>query len=244
MDLARDGDRDDGGQVVPPGPLQSGGGRTVSAQPVAGRAEEVRDEGGGGRGGRTVGLPSRGDKAGAGWGTSSVGSESSAKVAHDAELLPLGGHQSSPQGGLPSRGRVEGTGGGGGVDDGDVDHGGGAGVREVADAKIRTVVSRGRWGRGAGGVEVLEARGRGTEAGGTSEAGEAVDEGLMAAESGTAGDAGEGVVAVDVQAPATAAESGATQGGKRGAEAELEGGPEQRGRKVQGGSTNINGTWG
>ena len=91
---------------------------------------------------------------------------------------------------------------------------------------------------------MLEARGRGTEAGGTSEAGEAVDEGFMAAESGTAGDAGEGVVAVDVQAPTTAVESGATQGGKRGAEAELEGGPEQRGRKVQGGSTNINGTWG
>ena len=123
MDLARDGDRDDGGQVVPPGPLEGGGGRTVSAQPVAGRAEEVRDEGGGGRGGRTVGLPSRGDKAGAGWGTSSVGRESSAKVAHDAELLPLGGHQSSPQGGLPSRGWVEGAGRGGGVDDGDVDHG-------------------------------------------------------------------------------------------------------------------------
>ena len=85
-------------------------------------------------------------------------------------------------------------------------------------------MSWGRWGRRAGGVEVLEARGRGTEAGGTSEAGEAVNEGLMAAEGGTASDAGKGMVAVDVQAPATAAESGATQGGKRGAEAELEGG--------------------
>mgnify|MGYP007045162724 CR=1 FL=1 len=84
MDLARDGDRDDGGQVVPPGPLEGGGGRTVSAQPVAGRAEEVRDEGGGGRGGRTVGLPGCGDEAGTGWGTCSVGRESSAKVAHDA----------------------------------------------------------------------------------------------------------------------------------------------------------------
>ena len=44
MDLARDGDRDDGGQVMLPGPLQSGGGRTVGAQAVAGCAEEVRDD--------------------------------------------------------------------------------------------------------------------------------------------------------------------------------------------------------
>ena len=48
VDLARDGNRDDRGQVVPPGPLQGGGGRTVGAQPVAGCAEEVGDEGGGG----------------------------------------------------------------------------------------------------------------------------------------------------------------------------------------------------